>query len=86
MVGMQHLVRRPHSVPVSPSVSTLAPTRRPSRPPFSGLQAVIDGTSAAPIATRVFSFSLPLSCAERGQEIPFLSPALSYPRRRQPLI
>jgi hypothetical protein len=38
---------------------------------FSGLEAVVDGASASPIATRVFSFSLPLSCAEPGQEIPF---------------
>ena len=49
----------------------LSPDKKAFTATFSGLQAVIDGTSAAPIATRVFSFSLPLSCAERGQEIPF---------------
>ena len=38
---------------------------------FGGLEAVIDGPSAAPVATRMFSFSLPLSGADPGQEIPF---------------
>jgi hypothetical protein len=38
---------------------------------FSGLEAIIDGKSAPPIVTRVFSFSIPLAHAEPGQEIPF---------------
>jgi hypothetical protein len=49
----------------------LSPDKKAFTATFSGLQAVIEGRSAAPIATRVFSFSLPLSGAERGQEIPF---------------
>lgn len=38
---------------------------------FSGLEAIVRGKSPAPIATRVFSFSIPLSDADPGQEIPF---------------
>jgi hypothetical protein len=49
----------------------LSPDRKAFTATFSGLAAVIVGTSAPPIATCVFSFSLPLSCAEPGQQIPF---------------
>ena len=38
---------------------------------FGGFEAVIDGKSASPIVTRVFSFSIPLTDAKPGQEIPF---------------
>jgi hypothetical protein len=39
---------------------------------FSGLEAIVlPGDLAAPIATRVFSFSVPISGADVGQEIPF---------------
>jgi hypothetical protein len=34
----------------------LSPDKKAFTATFSGLHAVIDGTSAAPIATRVFSF------------------------------
>jgi len=38
---------------------------------FGGLEVTIEGTLAAPIATRVFSFCVPLSGTDPGQEIPF---------------
>jgi len=38
---------------------------------FSGLEIALDGKSAPPIATKVFSFSIPLSGADPGKEIPF---------------
>jgi hypothetical protein len=38
---------------------------------FSGLGVSIDAKGSAPIATRVFSFSLPLTGADPGAEIPF---------------
>jgi hypothetical protein len=38
---------------------------------FSGLAVNIDGKSSAPIVSRAFSFALPLSGADPGQEIPF---------------
>src|SRR5262245_9186971 len=38
---------------------------------FSGLEVVLEGKFAPPIATRVFSFSLPLSGADPYKEIPF---------------
>jgi hypothetical protein len=38
---------------------------------FSGLVAIINVKGAAPIVTRSFSFSLPLSGAESGDVIPF---------------
>src|SRR3954470_7013341 len=38
---------------------------------FGGLEAMLLGKSAPPIATRIFSFSIPLTGAEPGQEIPF---------------
>ena len=38
---------------------------------FGGLEAIIDGNSAPPIVTRVFSFSIPLKDTKPGQEIPF---------------
>ena len=49
----------------------LSPDKKAFTATFSGIEAAIDGKSASPIATRVFSFSLPLSCAEPGQNIPF---------------
>jgi hypothetical protein len=38
---------------------------------FSGFEVVLEGKSAPPIATRVFSFSIPLSGVDPGKEIPF---------------
>jgi hypothetical protein len=38
---------------------------------FSGLVVSLDATGSAPIVTRVFSFTLPLSGADPGIEIPF---------------
>ena len=38
---------------------------------FSGLEVVLEGKSAPPIATRVFSFTIPLSGTDAWQEIPF---------------
>ena len=38
---------------------------------FSGLEAVLEGKSAPPIATRVFSFTIPLTGTDPYQEIPF---------------
>src|SRR3954466_5630545 len=38
---------------------------------FSGLEVVLEGKSAPPIATRVFSFKIPLSGTDAWQEIPF---------------
>lgn len=49
----------------------VSPDKRAFTATFSGLEAIIQGASAAPIATRVFSFSIPLSGADSGQEIPF---------------
>jgi len=49
----------------------LSPDKKAFTATFSGLEAIIDGKSAAPIVTRVFSFSIPLSGADAGQEIPF---------------
>jgi hypothetical protein len=49
---------------------TVSPDKKAFAADFSGLEVVIQGTSA-PIATRVFSFSIPLSGTDPGQEIPF---------------
>jgi hypothetical protein len=49
----------------------LSPDKKAFTAMFSGLEAIIDGKSAPPIVTRVFSFSIPLAHAEPGQEIPF---------------
>ena len=49
----------------------VSPDKKAFTANFSGLEVIIDGTSAAPIATRVFSFSVPLSGTDPGQEIPF---------------
>jgi hypothetical protein len=49
----------------------VSPDRKAFSANFSGLEVIIQGTSAAPIATRVFSFSIPLSGTYPGQEIPF---------------
>ena len=38
---------------------------------FSGLDAIIDGRSASPVASRTFSFCIPLSGADSYEEIPF---------------
>lgn len=38
---------------------------------FSGLEVVLEGKSAPPIATRVFSFTIPLTGADPYKEIPF---------------
>lgn len=38
---------------------------------FSGLEVVLDGRSGPPIASRVFSFSIPLTDADPYKEIPF---------------
>jgi hypothetical protein len=49
----------------------LSPDKKAFTATFGGLEAIIDGTSAPPIVTRVFSFSIPLANAEPGLEIPF---------------
>ena len=49
----------------------LSPNKKAFTATFSGLEAIIDGKSAPPIVTRVFSFSIPLADAKPGQEIPF---------------
>jgi hypothetical protein len=49
----------------------VSPDRKAFTATFSGLEAVIEGKSAAPVATRVFSFSIPLSGADPEWEIPF---------------
>ncbi len=38
---------------------------------FSGLEVVLEGKSGPPIASRVFSFSIPLTDADPYKEIPF---------------
>ena len=49
----------------------LSPDKKAFTALFSGLEAIIDGKTAPPIVTRVFSFSIPLTAAKPGQEIPF---------------
>jgi len=49
----------------------VSPDKKAFTATFSGLEVIIQGTSAAPIGTRVFSFSIPLSGTDPGQEIPF---------------
>ena len=49
----------------------LSPDKKAFTATFGGLEAIINGTSAPPIVTRVFSFSIPLKNVEPGQEIPF---------------
>jgi len=49
----------------------LSPDNKAFTATFGGLEAIIDGKSAPPIVTRVFSFSIPLSDAKPGEEIPF---------------
>ncbi len=49
----------------------LSPDKKAFTATFGGLEAIIDGTSAPPIVTRAFSFSIPLKGTEPGQEIPF---------------
>ena len=49
----------------------LSPDKKAFTATFGGLEAIIDGKSAPPIVTRVFSFSIPLTGAKPGQEIPF---------------
>jgi len=49
----------------------LSPDKKSFTARFGGLEVIIGGTSAPPIVTRVFSFSIPLKDTEPGQEIPF---------------
>jgi hypothetical protein len=49
----------------------LSPDKKAFTATFSGLEVIIEGKSAPPIVTRVFSFSIPLADAKPGQEIPF---------------
>lgn len=56
----------------------LSPDKKAFTATFSGLEVVIEGDSASPIASRVFSFSLPLSGAEPGQEIPFFVSGFAF--------
>jgi hypothetical protein len=49
----------------------LSPDKKAFTALFGGLEAIIDGNSAPPIVTRVFSFSIPLKDTKPGQEIPF---------------
>ena len=49
----------------------ISPDKKAFTAVFGGLEAVIDGNSAPPIVTRSFSFSVPLTGARPGQEIPF---------------
>jgi len=56
----------------------VSPDKKAFTANFSGLEAVIDGKSASPIATRAFSFSIPLSGAWPGQEIPFFVSGFAF--------
>ena len=49
----------------------VSPDKKAFTATFGGLEVIIQGTSAAPVATRVFSFSIPLSDISPDQEIPF---------------
>ena len=51
----------------------VSPDRKAFTADFSGLEAIINGQagSASPIATRTFSFAIPLSGTTPGEEIPF---------------
>lgn len=48
----------------------LSPDKKAFTASFSGLTVGIDGKSSQPVATRVFSFVLPLSGADPGTEVP----------------
>jgi hypothetical protein len=50
----------------------ISPDKKAFTVTFSGLEAIVmQGDLASPIATRVFSFSVPISGTDVGQEIPF---------------
>src|ERR1700682_265051 len=49
----------------------VSPDKKAFTASFSGLAVSIDGRSSAPIVSRTFSFALPQSGADPGQEIPF---------------
>ena len=49
----------------------VSPDKKAFTATFSGLETGIQGQSASPVATRLFSFSIPLSAADLGYEIPF---------------
>jgi hypothetical protein len=49
----------------------VSPDKKAFTMAFDNLVVGIDGKSSAPIATRIFSFVLPLSGADPGLEIPF---------------
>ena len=59
----------------------LSPDEKALTASFGGLEAVIEGASAPPIVTRVFSFSLPLSSVQLGQEIPFFVSGFVFSER-----
>jgi hypothetical protein len=56
----------------------VSPDKKAFTANFSGLEAVIDGKSASPIAARTFSFSIPLSDVCPGQEIPFFVSGFAF--------
>jgi hypothetical protein len=49
----------------------LSPDKKTFTATFGGFEVIIGATSASPIVTRVYSFSIPLKDTEPGQEIPF---------------
>ena len=57
----------------------LSPDKKTFTATFSGLEVIIGGTSAPPIVTRVFSFSIPLKDTVPGQEIPFVVQGFAEP-------
>jgi hypothetical protein len=59
----------------------VSPDKKAFTATFSGLEVVIQGTSTAPIGTRVFSFSIPLSGTDPGQEIPFTVQGNSFSQK-----
>lgn len=59
-------------------IIAVSPDKKAFTASFSGLEAVIDNKSASPIATREFSFCIPLSGADPGQEIPFFVSGFAF--------
>ena len=49
----------------------VSPDKKAFTATFSGLTVNMDGRSSAPMVSRAFSFALPLTGADPGQEIPF---------------
>jgi hypothetical protein len=49
----------------------VSPDKKAFTATFSGLTVNMDGRSSAPMVSRAFSFALPLTAADPGQEIPF---------------